>query len=291
MIPSFIRTFRVRFSECDAYGHVNHAHYLRYMQETAFDASADVGYDMARYEVMGSQWLVRESEIEYLTSLRYGDSVQVKSWVLDFQRTRSRRVYEFHSVGTGEMVARATTDWVYLHRQTGQPQRIPPQMIAAFLPDGPAGTIPPRLPFPTSPPPPAGLFTLRRPVSWADIDPAGHLNNAAYLRYMEDATVADAISRGWSPGRMIAEGHFAIVARRYHILYHQPALINDQLDIATWISDVKRATAIRHYTARRAIDQALLAQARAFWVWVDFDSGRIIRIPPNFIADFAPNIV
>ena len=44
------RTFRVRYYECDAYGHVNHANYLRYMQETAFDASAAVGYEIARYE-------------------------------------------------------------------------------------------------------------------------------------------------------------------------------------------------------------------------------------------------
>ena len=55
------RPFRVRHYECDAYGHVNHAHYLRYMQETAFDASAAVGYDVARYEAIGRQWLVRQA--------------------------------------------------------------------------------------------------------------------------------------------------------------------------------------------------------------------------------------
>ena len=41
------RAFRVRQYECDPYGHVNHANYLRYMQEAAFDASAAVGYDFA----------------------------------------------------------------------------------------------------------------------------------------------------------------------------------------------------------------------------------------------------
>lgn len=290
MIPTFTRTFRVRFYECDSYGHVNHAHYLRYMQETAFDASADVGYDLTRYEALGSHWLVHESDVEYLAPLRYGDSVTVKTWVLDFQRVRSRRAYELRLAGTGEMIAKATTDWVYVDRHTHHPQRIPPEMVKAFLPDGPPAGTSPRAPFPTPPPTPAGLFTLHRPVSWVNVDPAGHLNNAAYLHYLEDATLADATFRGWPPGRMINEGHFAIVARRYHIRYHQPALISDELEISTWISDVKRATAIRHYTVKRANDQTLLAQARAFWVWVDFNTGRIIRIPPNFIADFAPNI-
>jgi acyl-CoA thioester hydrolase len=70
-----VRTFRVRHYECDAYGHLNYANYLRYMQEAAFDATAAAGYDLARYEAMGRRWLVRETDIEYLRPLRYGDSV------------------------------------------------------------------------------------------------------------------------------------------------------------------------------------------------------------------------
>ena len=81
----------MRHYECDAYGHVNHANYLRYMQETAFDASAAVGYDVARYEAIGRQWLVRETDITYLRPLVYGDTVIVKTWVADFRRVRSRR--------------------------------------------------------------------------------------------------------------------------------------------------------------------------------------------------------
>ena len=46
--------FRVRYVECDAYGHVNNANYLRYMQEAAFAASAAVGYDVRRYDEIGN---------------------------------------------------------------------------------------------------------------------------------------------------------------------------------------------------------------------------------------------
>jgi YbgC/YbaW family acyl-CoA thioester hydrolase len=96
------RMFRVRHYECDAYGHVNHANYLRYMQETALDASAAVGYDEARYLAMGTLWLIRETDIEYLCALRYGDSVEVVTWVGDFRRVRSRRFYELRHTDTGE---------------------------------------------------------------------------------------------------------------------------------------------------------------------------------------------
>src|SRR5512142_1116600 len=94
-----VRSFRVRYYECDAYGHVNNANYARYMQEAAFDASAAAGYDFARYEQMGRLWVVRETDIEYLRPLCYGDTVEVKTWVANFQRVRSRRRYELRRGG------------------------------------------------------------------------------------------------------------------------------------------------------------------------------------------------
>jgi len=41
------------------------SNYVRYMQETAFDASAAVGYSMARYATMDRYWLVHDTEVEY----------------------------------------------------------------------------------------------------------------------------------------------------------------------------------------------------------------------------------
>ena len=110
------RTFRVRNYECDAYGHVNNANYVRYMQEAALDASAAVGYDEARYNELGHIWVIRETNIEYLRPLRFGDSVEVTTWVGDFRRVRSRRFYELRNAETGDMVAQGSTDWVYIDR-------------------------------------------------------------------------------------------------------------------------------------------------------------------------------
>ena len=120
-VPYLERSFRVRHYECDAYGHVNHANYLRYMQEAAFDASAAAGYDIARYEADGRQWLVRETDITYLRPLVYGDTVIVRTWVADFRRVRSRRAYALRLAGSDEPVATATTEWVLLDSATLRP--------------------------------------------------------------------------------------------------------------------------------------------------------------------------
>lgn len=282
------RAFRVRSYECDAYGHVNHANYLRYMQEAAFDASAAVGYDLARYQAMGRQWFIRETDITYLRPLVYGDTVIVRTWVGDFRRVRSRRMYELRLAGSDEPVATAATEWVYLDAATQRPASVPPEMIAAFRhPETMPGDR--REPFPDPPPPPPGIYRMRRRVEWRDIDRAQHVNNANYLAYIEECNVAAAEAYGGSMARIMERG-VAIVARRYRIEYREPAVMGDELEVTSFLADVKRATAVRHNEIRRVVDDALLARSYALWVFVDLETGRPIRIPPDFMDTFKPNI-
>ena len=58
---------------------------------------------------------------------------------------------------------------------------------------------------------------------------------------------------------------------------------------STWFSDTKRSTAIRHYAIRRVSDGEILVRSRSLYVWVDIKTGRPIRIPERFLADFADN--
>lgn len=287
--PVYTRVFRVRYYECDAYGHVNNVNYLRYMQEAAFDASAAAGYDFARYQALGRRWLTRRTDIEYLRPLHYGDSVEVRTWVMDFHRVRSRRAYEMRALASGELVARAVTDWVYVNAATGRPVRVPPEMAAAFLGDDPPAEIPARQPFPEPAPAPPGLFRIRRRVSWTDIDTAQHVNNIMYMVYVEACGMEVLAAHGWSVPRMTAEG-FGMVLRQHQIEYLQPALLGDEIEIATWVSEVKRASATRHYLLTRVADGARLARVNTMAVWVDLATGRPIRIPAQFAIDLAPNI-
>ncbi len=280
-------TLRVRHYECDAYGHVNQANYLRYMQQAAIDASAVVGYDEARYTAMGTLWLIRETTIEYLRPLVYGDSIEISTWVGDIRRVRSRRFYEFHLSGSGELVAKANTDWVYLDRATARPVSVPDDMMMAFAPDQPDAA--PRERFPAAPPPPPGIYSMNRITEWRDIDSAGHVNNATYFNYMEECGIRAARDVGWEMDRMRNEG-MAIVARRHRIEYRQQASLGEELTISTYLSDVRRMSAIRHYIIARATDGAVLAQAQTLWVFLNLNTGGLLRVNPDFITDFAATI-
>ena len=283
-----VRTFRVRYYECDAFGHVRGVSLLRYMQEAAFDASAAAGYDMARYEELKRLWLVRETDVESLLSLRYGDSVQVKTWVADFRRVRSRRMYEMRLAGSGELVVRASTDWVYLDTVTGRPATIPPEMIAAFFPEGMPEQSLPRERLPSAPPPPPGVFTARQRVTWRDIDGAQHVNNSNYLAYVEDCAMQVMAAHGWPLARMWSDG-VALVARRHQIEYLQPAVLDDELELATWASGMTDDSFVRHTTITRVSDRALLAQVHSVYGLLDLATRKSVSIPSAFMADFASN--
>ncbi len=280
--------FRVRYVECDAYGHVNNANYLRYMQEAAFDASAAVGYDVKRYDAMGQYWLVRETEIEYFKPLIYDDQFAIKTWVADFRRVRSRRMYEFRLIGSDEIIARGRTDWVYIDRATQRPANVPPEMIQACAPAGEEVITQARESFPKPPAPPPGVFKMRRRVMWQDIDQAQHVNNAVYLSYVEDCGFQLLKHFKWPMQRMLDEDR-AILIRKHQIQYLQPALFDDEIEVATYFYDVKRASAMRYYSITRVSDGALLAQVNSLGVWVDLKTGQPARFPNQFMADFAAN--
>ncbi len=278
------RVFRVRHYECNPNGFVNHTHYLRYMQETAFDAAAAAGFPIARYEAMNRAWFIRETDITYKRPLRYGDSVRVRTWVVDFRRVRSQRVYELVHEESGELVALAVTDWVYVNLTTGRPVSIPDEMVAAFWPDGAPAEAPERERFVPLPAMPATAFVLPERVKWRDLDSANHVNNAMYVSYFEDAQVAAMQARGWTPARLRSEG-LLLLARRMRIEYRVSAVMQDALSVATWVTEMGRTGIERAYAITRAGSDEQLVRGRGQWVCVDAETLTPRRISAEMRAD------
>jgi acyl-CoA thioester hydrolase len=266
---------------------VYYTNYLRYMQEAAMDASAAGGFGRDWYLAHGTIWLVRETEIEFLAPLRYGDSVRVKTWVKNVRQALSRRAYELRREATGEIVARAETDWAYLDATTGRPARVPKEFRDKLLRD--AAPPPPRDRFPEPPLPPRGAFRQRRRVEWRDIDPGQHVNNSVYLAYVEDCAVEASLACGFSPARMRKSG-YCIELRACRIEYRAQATLGDDLEVATWLSDVGETSAVRHFTIVRPSDGATVSRARTSFEWRDVESGRSVIIPGRYRDAIAPQM-
>jgi len=84
--------------------------------------------------------------------------------------------------------------------------------------------------------------------------------------------------------RMEAKG-LAVVARSHHIEYQQPAMLDDVLEVTTWLSGAGDSTAIRHTTITRPSDGAPISRARTLHVWLDLNSGKPTTIPSTFLAE------
>jgi acyl-CoA thioester hydrolase len=271
-------TFPVRFYECDAYSHLNHSNYVRYMQEAAFAAYSAAGFNDDHDHKTGIIWLIRNTEVEYFKPLRYGDTAVVNTWAENFQRVRMKRIYEIRNQGADQLLARGSTDWVLLNRETFRPVTIPDEMIAAFFPEGAPEESLPRNPFPKAPPAPTGAVTIHRQVAWEDVDPAGHVNNAKYFSYIEEAGIQAAAQFGVLMSEFLEQG-FGSVARKTRIEYKQQVRLGEDLEIITYLSDVRAASATRHFILRRAEDQTLVAQAYVLWAYIDINTGKPVRIP------------
>ena len=290
-MPVYETTFSVRYAECDAYNHVNHAQYVVYMNEAAFEASAMVGYTVDRLQARNAVWLARSHDIEFIQPLIFGNVVTVKTWVADFKRVRSLRRYDLFAGKT--IAARAATDWVFIDTESGRPAAIPAEYVDDYTQlngnlDTTKDSGPSRTPFPKPPTLAPEPFRYRFKVEWRDVDPQRHVNNAAYFSYLENATWMLLENTGWTLTRLV-DRRLAIVTRRYRIEYLAPAFMGDELEVTTWVSDARRATAVRHYIIHRCTDGAVLVRARALWVWVDLATGQPRRIPDDFRSDFQAN--
>jgi acyl-CoA thioester hydrolase len=286
----YTRDFRIRNYECDPNGHLNNANYLRLMQETAIDASSAAGYDSTRYQKMDKRWLIRSSQVEFLNPVMDKDRIRITTWIGNFRRVSSRRVYEFTDQITGERNAVGYTDWVFVDANTFAPTRIPSDLVKAFLPQGAPGGFPDRTPTLQQPDPPEGVFKFQRKVEWLDIDQMGHVNNAVYLNYSTECNIQVLKAYGW-PWERMRECGFGIYIRRLQVQYLLPAHLGDYLEVATWASGIQRSTATRHYIVSKLGSGEIIAKINNYSVWVDLTTKHPIRIPAEYLKDFSTNIV
>jgi acyl-CoA thioester hydrolase len=132
--------------------------------------------------------------------------------------------------------------------------------------------------------PPSTAYTLTVRVAPDDIDAQNHVNNVAYLQYVQDAAVAHWLAV--APADIRAAVSW--VVRRHEIEYRKPGFAGDELEIKTWVGEPTAATWERFTEIKRAADGDLLVSARTVWVLIDAETRRPRRMDATF-KDIFPN--
>jgi acyl-CoA thioester hydrolase len=120
--------------DIDALGHVNNAVYVKWMERAAYAHSCAVGYDGAAYDRLGTTFVVRRHEIDYLAPAFAGDRIVDVTWPCEMERFTALRKHQIVRLSDGQILARALTTWIYLDANSGRPRRMSPEIIAAFRP-------------------------------------------------------------------------------------------------------------------------------------------------------------
>ena len=192
--------YRVRFDECGPDGRIRTSSLLRYIQDVAWIHSELLGFDRAWYGERGLAWVVRAMELSVVAPIPLGSTIDLSTEVAGFRKVWARRRSEGRI--DGQLVAWAHTDWVITDTRRGMPGRVPAEIQAAFRAT-PGGFEPARVPLPPAPDEAVVLSLRARPQ---DLDPMGHVNNAAYVDYLEEALLAagsDAATIPTALGRLI----------------------------------------------------------------------------------------
>lgn len=116
-----------------------------------------------------------------------------------------------------------------------------------------------------------------------DIDFMGHVNNARYLNWVQDAVLSH-----WNklaPAEDVASK--AWVALKHEITYRKPAFLDDDVIASTVLESYNGARAFYHTVIKRG--EEVLAEVKSSWCCIDAKTLRPARIGEHLREFFLPD--
>jgi acyl-ACP thioesterase len=248
----FVAGYRVRFDEAGPDGRIRTSALLRYAQDVAWRHSEALGFDRQWYVDRGLWWVVRAVDLEVIGPVGMGQTIRVSTAVTGHRRIWARRVADARDA-SGTLTARIVTDWVMLDVR-GRLVRIPEDFGLSFTnPQLSAEIVRVELPAERQ-----HGSEIRFAVRPHDLDPMGHVNNAAYLDWVEEGLLASASSPGSDQGLALpvgldepspdggdgqglgvgagSGGAAAALPRRARLEYLASAAPGDEIVVTTWMA-------------------------------------------------------
>jgi acyl-CoA thioester hydrolase len=121
--PATLR-LKVRHYEADAYGHVNHAHYIHYFEAARVEALEAVGLSLPDMRREGYLIVVSELAVKYHAAAEAGDTLDVVTSVRELRGARSIWDQEIRAATTGRVLVSAVVTGALM--ADGRPARVPP---------------------------------------------------------------------------------------------------------------------------------------------------------------------
>lgn len=117
-------------------------------------------------------------------------------------------------------------------------------------------------------------------VRYGDLDPQGHLNNARYLTYMEQARIQYIRSLGlWRSDTFLDIG---IILAEITITFKSPVLFGQPVRVGARVTRLGNKSMDMVYTIEDSRDGRELANGSSVLVTYDYASGKTVPIPAHW---------
>jgi acyl-CoA thioester hydrolase len=128
-------------------------------------------------------------------------------------------------------------------------------------------------------------FELSITPTEADIDELGHVNNAVWVRWLQDVATAH-----WNAAALPEHvaAYFWVVVR-HEVDYSGNVSAGETVTARTWVGEAPRGARFDRHVEFTGPDGKVKVRAKTTWAIVDRASGRILRVPMDVAARFLPS--
>lgn len=123
-------------------------------------------------------------------------------------------------------------------------------------------------------------FSTVLEVRWRDLDPMGHVNNAVYFSYLEQARVHYLRELGTIP---TDPNEIGFILAEASCQFKSPLELGERVTIHTRVSEMRNSSFVFEYRLAGK-DGRLVATARTVQVCYDYQAQRPIPIPDGWRA-------
>jgi acyl-CoA thioester hydrolase len=125
-------------------------------------------------------------------------------------------------------------------------------------------------------------FAMDFTATPADIDELGHVNNAVWVRWIQD--VATAHWAAVAPAEHQAA--YVWVVTRHEIDYRGNVAAGETVTAETWVPEGPRGARFDRHVRFTGGDGRVKVEAVTTWALLDRASGRLLRVRPEIAAPF-----
>ncbi|HBL93764.1 MAG TPA: acyl-CoA thioesterase [Hyphomonas sp.] len=135
-------------------------------------------------------------------------------------------------------------------------------------------------------------FAIRIEVSPDDIDAFSHVNNAVYLKWLNECATAHSAAVGLPASECVRLDR-GMAVRETRLLYQYPARLDDQLIVANWVTkNDGRLRASRAFQIVRELDCKTLLLGASNYACIALSTGKPVLMPDIFKVSYqvAPHV-